>query len=190
MQVGAICKVITVLRTGHTFKIVFVGDAATGKTSLIAKHIDSAFKENYIPTVCANISSKNYRLDGSSVTLMMWDIAGQEGFKKVRTQYYGGATAAFIVYDVTRPKTLQNVRAWLEDIRRFVSSAFQLTLVGNKVDLPREVNREDGEKLAKEIGAEYIETSAKTGENVETAFANMAKKLLAQVLPAPPKKEE
>jgi small GTP-binding protein len=184
MQVGATYKVMVVLRTGHNFKVVFVGDAATGKTSLIAKRVDSSFRENYIPTVCANISTKNQQFDGTSVTLVIWDIAGQEGFKKVRDQYYRGASGAFLVYDVTRPKTFQNVKAWLEEIRRFTPSPLQLTLVGNKVDLSREVKREDGEKLAKGMGADFFETSAKTGENVETAFANMAKKLLAQAPPS------
>jgi small GTP-binding protein len=170
-----------VSRVGRSFKVVFVGDAATGKTSIIAKRVDSTFRENYIPTVCANISTKNHEFDGSSVTLVIWDIAGQEGFKRVRDQYYRGASGAFIVYDVTRTKTFQNVHMWLQEIRRFMSSPLQLTLVGNKVDLPRVVKREDGETFAKEVGADFLETSAKTGENVEIAFANMAKRLLAQV---------
>jgi small GTP-binding protein len=181
---------MAISRTEHTFKVVCVGDAATGKTSLIAKRVNSAFVEDYIPTVCANISTKKYQFNGSSVTLMMWDIAGQEGFKRVRDQYYGGAVAAFIVYDVTRPRTLQNVRAWFEDIRRFMPSPFQLVLVGNKIDLHRQVDKTDGENLAREIGADYLETSAKTGENVDTAFTNMARKLLDKLHLAAPKKEE
>jgi Ras-related protein Rab-8A len=182
--------VIAILVTGRTFKVVFVGDAATGKTSLILKNADSAFREDYIPTICANISAKNYEFDGSSVKLLMWDIAGQEGFKKVRDQYYAGAAGAFIVYDVSRIKTFQTVRSWFEDLRKFISNSFQLTLLGNKLDLPREVKRDDGEKLAKEVGADFVETSAKTGENVKTAFASMAKKLLAQPLPDPQKKQK
>jgi len=189
-QIGATRKVIAVPKPGRNFKVVLVGDMATGKTSLIAKLADSAFRENYIPTVCANISTKNYELDGNTVTLVLWDIAGQEGFKKVRDQYYRGAAAAFIVYDVTKPKSLQNVHTWLEEIRKFMSTAFLLTLVGNKIDLPREVKKEDGEKLAKEFGADFVETSAKTGENVVTAFANMAKKLLDQIPPTPPTRKE
>jgi small GTP-binding protein len=120
----------------------------------------------------------------------MWDIAGQEGFKKVRDQYYTGAAGAFIVYDVSRIKTFQTIRSWFEDLHKFISNSFQLTLLGNKVDLPREVKREDGEKLAKEVGADFVETSAKTGENVKTVFASMAKKLLAQPLPDPQKKQK
>lgn len=171
---------IAIIVTGRSYKVIFVGDAATGKTSLIAKNADSAFQVNYIPTVCANISAKNYEFDGGSVKLLMWDIAGQVGFRRVRDQYYVGAAGAFIVYDVTRVKTFQDVCAWLDEVKKFASNQLQLTLLGNKVDLPREVKREDGEKVAKEIGADFVETSAKTGENVKTAFADMAKKLLTQ----------
>lgn len=170
----------------HVFKTVFVGDPETGKTSIIERHVHSTFKGSYLPTIGANISSKDFDLPGHAVTLVIWDIAGQAGFKNIRERYYTGANAAFIVYDVTRPETFQNVPNWLKDILEFVPDPIPLTLVGNKIDLPREVRREAGESLAKEMEAVFIETSAKTGENVEAAFANLTGKILASVLPAPP----
>jgi small GTP-binding protein len=178
------------LRTRHVFKTVFAGDPATGKTSIVARHISSSFKANYLPTIGAAISSKDYDYAGHSITLMIWDIAGQEIFSSVREKYYGGASAAFIVYDVTRSETFVNVANWFEDVRKFMPGVIQVTLVGNKIDLPRQIDKKAGEKLAKAMGADFIETSAKTGENVETAFANLSKKLLASVLPAAPKKKE
>ena len=177
---GTNLKVIVISRLEYVFKVIFIGDGATGKTSLIAKHAHSSFKENYIPTVCANVSAMSYQIDETSAKLAVWDIAGQEGFKNVRTQYYDGAAAVFVVYDVTRSKTFQDVRVWLEDVLKFVSKPFLITLIGNKIDLAREVKKEDGEKLAKEIGAEYLETSAKTGENVEAVFSAIAQRLVAE----------
>jgi small GTP-binding protein len=185
----AICRVTSMLRARHVFKTVFIGDPATGKTSIVARHVSSSFKENYLPTIGAAISSKDYDYAGHSVTLMIWDIAGQDIFNRVREKYYGGASAAFIVYDVTRSQTFENTPKWFEDMKKFIPGSIQMTLVGNKIDLPREVEKKEGEKLAKAIGADFIETSAKTGENIETAFANLSRRLLAPFLPSQPKKK-
>ncbi len=180
---------IRILRTRHVFKVVIIGDPSVGKTSMVSKHVSAAFKENYIPTLGTNISSKNYNMAGNSVSLMIWDIAGQEIFKTVIEKYFGGANAGFIVYDVTRPETYESVRVWYEEMMRFVPKTTPVIVVGNKTDLPRKVDKKDGEKVAKELEADYIETSAKTGANIDQAFEKITKMLLSQVLKAPPKKK-
>jgi small GTP-binding protein len=189
MKVKAAWYVIVMFKARHVFKVVFAGEPAAGKTSIIARHVTSAFKEGYLPTIGANISSKDYNYAGNSVTLMIWDIAGQELFKQVREKYYSGAAGSFIVYDVSRPETFEAVPKWHEDIRKFIPSNVQLVLVANKIDLPRKVDRKAGEKLAKDLGADYVETSAKTGENIEKTFDDLTRKLLAPFLPAQPKKK-
>nr|MDO8135627.1 Rab family GTPase [Candidatus Njordarchaeum guaymaensis] len=153
-------------RTDYVFKVVFVGDPAVGKTSLVAKHITSSFKDDYIPTLGANITSKDYNIAGRRVTLMIWDVASQERYKKLREKYYMGANAVFIVYDVTRPTTFENVVAWLQDVRGFIHKKIQTVLIGNKIDLTANVDTRTGKRLANRIGAKFVETSAKTGENV------------------------
>jgi small GTP-binding protein len=179
----------SILRARRVFKVIFVGDPSVGKTSMVAKHISSAFRENYVPTLGTNISSKDYNYGGHSVTLMIWDIAGQEMFKAVREKYYSGANAAFIVYDVTRPETFVNVLAWAKDIKSFLPEAIPSIIVGNKTDMEREVDKKDAETVAKHLGAEFLETSAKTGANIDEAFDRIIRKLLSGVLSAPQKKK-
>ena len=182
--------VISILRARHIFKVVFIGDPSVGKTSMVAKHVSAAFKENYIPTLGTNISSKNYSIAGNSVSLMIWDIAGQEVFKTIIEKYFEGTNAAFIVFDVTRPETYYSVNLWYEEMMRFLPKTTPVIVVGNKTDLPRKVDKKDGEKTAQELGADYIETSAKTGSNIDVAFDKIAKKLLSEVLKAPQQKKK
>jgi small GTP-binding protein len=182
-------SVIRILRARHIFKVVFIGDPAVGKTSVVAKHVSAAFKENYIPTLGTNISSKDYNIAGNPVSLMIWDIAGQEIFKTVIEKYFEGANAAFIVYDVTRPETYQSVVVWHEEMMRLLPKTMPVIVVGNKTDLPRRVDRKDGEKIANQLNADYIETSAKTGANIDVAFDRIARKLLSEVMKVPQKKK-
>jgi len=176
-------------KAGFAFKVILVGDPAVGKTAIINRHVSSSFKENYIPSLGTNITSKDYDIDSRYVTLIIWDIAAQERFDNVRSKYYTGAKAAIIVYDVTRPATFDNVTFWFEDLKRFVMENLQMTLIANKIDLPAKVDSEAGKKLASKIGAKFIETSAKTGENVERLFQKLTRDLLGAVLGSSQEKE-
>jgi small GTP-binding protein len=162
----------------YTYKVVFLGDAEVGKTSIVARHSTSFFTEKYMPSIGANITSRDYNIDGKDVTLMIWDIAAQEGFSRVRYDYYQGARAAFIVYDVTRPWTFDDIVFWLDDLKKSVRRKIPILLVGNKIDLPPVVLTSSGHRLADDLGADFIETSAKTGQNIEAAFDRIARKLL------------
>nr|MDO8134692.1 Rab family GTPase [Candidatus Njordarchaeum guaymaensis] len=158
----------------RVFKIVFIGDQGVGKTSLITRYAASTFKTDYIPTLGANVVAKEVSVEKKIVTLIIWDIAGQEIFSGVRDRYYNRANIAAIVYDVTTMSTLKNVKSWLNDLRTYTPSNIPLVLVGNKIDLPnRAVSRAEGEKVAKELRAVYVETSAKTGENVRKLFERL-----------------
>lgn len=174
--------VVNILRAKHIFKVVFVGDPAVGKTSLVARHVRSSFRENYIPSLGANITSNDYLIDNYAVTLLIWDIAGQEIFSSVREKYYGGAKAAFVVYDVTRPETLNGTKIWVDDLKKFVSPDIPLILVGNKIDLERKISRKDGEVFANKLNAQFIETSARTGDNVPEAFREIAEALINKLV--------
>jgi small GTP-binding protein len=165
----------------YNFKVIFLGDAAVGKTSIVAKHVTATFRENYIPSLGANITSREYNIEGKDITLMIWDIAAQEAFSKVRQQYYNGTKAAFIVYDVTRPGTFENVVFWHDDLIDIIRKKIPMILIGNKNDLRAVVQIQSGKRLADDLGADFIETSAKTGENIEMAFKKVIKKLLGAV---------
>ena len=165
----------------YTFKVVFIGDAGVGKTSLVARHISTSFKENYMPTLGANVTSKDYKVKGQTLTLMIWDIAAQEGFNAVRADYYNGARAAFAVYDVTRPGTYDDILFWLDDLKKSLHKKIPIVLIANKIDLPAAVDSKTAEKLAHDLGLDFIRTSAKTGENVEESFRRIVEKLLKAI---------
>ncbi|XP_006763972.1 PREDICTED: ras-related protein Rab-26 isoform X1 [Myotis davidii] len=118
-------------------------------------------------------------VDGMKVKLQIWDTAGQERFRSVTHAYYRDAHALLLLYDVTNKASFDNIQAWLTEIHEYAQHDVVLMLLGNKVDSAQErvVKREDGEKLAKEYGLPFMETSAKMGLNVDLAFTAIAKEL-------------
>jgi len=166
------------------FKIVVLGEAAVGKTSLINQYVEYSFKEDYKPTLGANIIRKDVFIEeiNSKVRLIMWDLAGQEKYNVIRSMYFQGCVGALLVYDVTRPNTFELVNSkWLMDFKKFIKKEGTYILIGNKIDLneQRVVSTEDGKKLANEIQAsDFVETSAKLNQNVETAFKNLVYQIL------------
>ncbi|XP_039963244.1 uncharacterized protein LOC120776556 isoform X2 [Bactrocera tryoni] len=119
-------------------------------------------------------------VDGTRVKLQIWDTAGQERFRSVTHTYYRDAHALLLLYDVTNKTTYDNIRAWLGEIRDYTQDDVVIVLIGNKADCSnseRQVKREDGERLAREHNVPFMETSAKTGLNVELAFSAVARQL-------------
>ena len=123
--------------------------------------------------------------------LSLWDTAGQETYKSVTRSYFRGASGALLVFDLTRKKTFQHVTDWLNDLRQIAEPDIVVVLVGNKADLAqtqsdeeekREVTREEAEEWARRNGVlEYVETSAKSGENVEKAFMRVAERIYQNI---------
>ena len=120
--------------------------------------------------------------------LSLWDTAGQETYKSVTRSYFRGASGALLVFDLSRKQTFQHVTDWLSDLRQIAEPDIVVVLVGNKADLTqrednkREVTREEAEEWARRNGVlEYVETSAKSGENVEKAFMRVAERIFHNV---------
>ncbi|MEE9378537.1 MAG: Rab family GTPase [Candidatus Lokiarchaeia archaeon] len=164
------------------FKIVIIGDAAVGKTSLINRFVENSFSEDYRATLGANIVRKDVNLDNTKVRLIMWDLAGQEKYRVVRSMYFQGCEGALLVYDVTRYHTLDNINnKWLKDYKKHVKKKGAFILIGNKTDLKDQlvIPTERGKELATKIKAShFIETSAKIGENIEEAFSLLVNQIL------------
>jgi small GTP-binding protein len=168
----------------YVFKIVLLGDAAVGKTSLITRYCEGFFEEDYKPTLGANIIRKDVNLEdiNTKVRLIMWDLAGQEKYSVIRSMYFSGCEGALLVYDVTRYNTFDSITSkWLKDFKRYVKKQGVYVLIGNKNDLKehRAVPTEKGKELSKKIKASnFIETSAKLGENIEEAFSLLVNQIL------------
>ncbi|XP_062826658.1 ras-related protein Rab-37 isoform X6 [Anolis carolinensis] len=133
-----------------------------------------------------DVSGKNkvVTVDGVKVKLQIWDTAGQERFRSVTHAYYRDAQALLLLYDITSRMSFDNIRAWLTEIHEYAQRDVVIMLLGNKADVSSErvVRTEDGEALAREYGVPFMETSAKTGMNVELAFLAIAKELKQRAL--------
>ncbi|XP_063327626.1 ras-related protein Rab-37-like isoform X1 [Pelmatolapia mariae] len=165
---------------GIGFTVMLLGDSAVGKTCLLVRFKDGAFLGgNFIATVGIDFRNKVVDVDNLKVKLQIWDTAGQERFRSVTHAYYRDAQALLLLYDITSKPSFDNIRAWLTEIHEHAQKDVVIMLLGNKSDMAAErvVKTEDGEKLAKEYGVPFMETSAKTGVNVDLAFQAIGKEL-------------
>jgi small GTP-binding protein len=170
-------------------KMLLLGDAATGKTSLIKQYIKGSFAKDYKMTIGTDIFTKDVVTDEHNITLSIWDIAGQDRFKFFRQSFYRGASGAMVVFDLTRYPTFNpNVVNWLKELWGF-TGRLPVVLVGNKVDLAdlRNVRKADVQAFADKIPCSYIETSAKTGEQVDDSFRELALAMLEKMIQSQPK---
>lgn len=169
----------------YVFKICVLGPPGAGKTSLIDRYCERRFSTDYKPTLGASIIAKDIAYDNVEVRLVLWDIAGQEKYTQVRSMYLNGAQGAILVYDITRRPTFEEIKNnWISDFRQYAQKGAKYILIGNKLDLfeKRNVSTEDGQALAKELNTDiFLETSARTGENVLKAFESLVKDIIASV---------
>jgi len=163
----------------YLFKYIIVGDTAVGKSCLLLQFTDKRFQPVHDLTIGVEFGSRTVNIDGSQVKLQIWDTAGQEKFRSITRSYYRGTTGALLVYDITRRETFEHLTEWLEDCRKYSNPNMVIMLIGNKCDLEekRAVPREEGEKFAKQHGLFFLETSAKTDQNVDEAFVATAKSI-------------
>jgi Ras-related protein Rab-1A len=122
---------------------------------------------------------RTIELEGKTIKLQIWDTAGQERFRTITSSYYRGAHGIIIVYDVTDMESFNNVKSWLQEIDRFASEHVCKLLVGNKNDMTTKkvVDTAMAKEFADSLGIKFLETSAKTSENVEAAFLEMASEI-------------
>lgn len=168
---------------GLTCKVMLIGDTCVGKTCLLVRFKDNTFLSgSFISTVGIDFRNKVVEVDGTKVKLQIWDTAGQERFRSITRAYYRDAEALLLLYDVTNKSSFENIRAWLAEISEYAHEGVIVMLLGNKADLTAErvVSTEEGERLAKDNDIAFMETSARTGLNVDLAFMAIAKSLKAR----------
>ena len=157
-------------------KIIFVGDAGVGKTTIISRIMDSPFTDAYEPSIGVDFMSKNIKYHGQNIKLQMWDTAGQEKYKGLIPSYVRNSSIVFIVYDISSKTSFDNIPKWINFIKSIENTT--LVLCGNKIDLEsREVKKEVGEEFAKKEGIPFFEVSAKTNENIKNMFYNVVVEL-------------
>ncbi len=166
----------------YVYKLSLIGDGGVGKTSMVQRYVHGIFKADYKATIGTFISKKECKFKelNTSVKFMIWDLAGQNQFQRLWPDYLTDSRAGIITFDLTNKESFENVRKWYDIIDKVTEPNIILILVGNKVDLEdeRQVSTEEGLSLAKELGVYYMETSAKTNENVGELFEWIALQII------------
>jgi len=161
----------------YIFKYIIIGDMGVGKSCLLHQFTENKFMSDSPHTIGVEFGTKIVDVMDKKIKLQIWDTAGQERFRAVTKSYYRGAAGALLVYDVTRRVTYNHLTSWLSDARNLTHPNTIIMLIGNKRDLEseRDVTVEEATKFAQENGLYFMESSAKTGENVEEAFLKTAR---------------
>lgn len=162
-------------------KILLLGDTTVGKSCLVRRFVDDKFDANTATTIGVDFRERAVAWEDGKLRLQVWDTAGQERFRCITPSYYRLAQAVLIVFDITRRRTFEQVETWIQQLELHTPQ-LSWTLLGNKRDLAscREVAHEEAEALARKFGMLYMETSAKTGEQVEEVFLGLAEMVMKQ----------
>jgi small GTP-binding protein len=157
-----------------TYKVILAGDGNVGKTSLVRRYCEGKFDESRILTIGVDFQIKTIQLGDKTMRLSIWDVAGQERFRTFRDQFYTGAMAVALIYDVTSPATFFNLARWRDEISA-IAPGVPMVVIGNKKDLGPVVPPGEAEGWAKYEGRmPFLQTSALTGENIEEFFQGLA----------------
>ncbi|MFX0069541.1 MAG: Rab family GTPase [Candidatus Hermodarchaeota archaeon] len=168
-------------------KIVLAGAKGVGKSSLIARFCDNVFYEKTMATIGVAFKRKKINVDNKvEIELNIWDFGGEEKYRTLFPSYCRGASAALILYDITDKSSLEEIKDWIEIIDENALENEIKVLIGTKIDLKekRAVSKKDANELSRKYSCygTPIETSSKTGENVEEAFLNVARKIISSFL--------
>jgi len=167
----------------YIFKYIIIGDMGSGKSCLLHNFTEGKFVPDSPHTIGVEFGTRIIDVMGKKIKLQIWDTAGQERFRAVTRSYYRGAAGALLVYDISRRATFNHLTSWLTDARNLTTPNTVIMLIGNKSDLDdqRDVTFEEASAFAEENGLIFLETSAKTGQNVEEAFLKTASLIFQNV---------
>ena len=164
------------------YKCIVLGDADVGKTSLILQWVDGTFQ---LKPENIDYKSRILEIGESTIKLQIADTAGQERFRTLTSSYFRETDVIMVVFDLTVAESWKNVTTWIDESTKYANDDALIFLVGNKIDLVEEeadarlVSSDDVQKYIENRGlAGYLETSAKSGKNVDELFMGLVKRLM------------
>lgn len=159
------------------YKIILLGDSGVGKSSIINQYVKNEFINQLPATIGVEFQQKFMTINGEQVKLCIFDTSGQEKFQSISRQYYRNVDGVILVYDITKIQSLINIdRYWIQQLKENAANSYEMILIGNKTDLRNDfaqnhlVSTEMGQNYAKQYSSMFVETSAKTGENLKSAL--------------------
>eukprot|EP01006_Ploeotia_vitrea_P047670 TRINITY_DN67148_c3_g1_i1.p2 TRINITY_DN67148_c3_g1~~TRINITY_DN67148_c3_g1_i1.p2 ORF type:complete len:216 (+),score=29.20 TRINITY_DN67148_c3_g1_i1:1432-2079(+) len=156
-------------------RLVIIGDAGVGKSSLLLRFSDDVFDPSYIATIGVDFRICTLEKNDKIVKCQLWDTAGQERFKTITQSYYRGADGVAVCFDMTDRESFENCAKWLRDISMYSKEGTSKVLIGTKSDLVarRQISKQEAESFAEANGMKFIETSAKVGNAVDDPFHSL-----------------
>lgn len=170
-------------RPEFVFKIIIVGDSGVGKSCLLLRFVDRTFTQLHLNTIGVDFKVCTVELPGGKrAKLQCWDTSGTERFRTVAANYYHGCHGVMLVYDASDSHSFERIRTfWAPEVELHAPTRVPMVLIANKSDLlQHQVSRDDGQKLAAQLGVPFWETSAKQSENVQAVFMDLAKHMEAR----------
>jgi small GTP-binding protein len=167
-----------------SYKFIIIGSSGVGKTAILKRLIENSFTEDSASTIGVEFDSTILAINDRKVKLQIWDTAGQERFRSISKAYYRNAVGVILVFDITDRKSFDELNSWLNDIHTLCDTNAVIQLIGNKADLKshRVVNLAEAESFASHQHMQYLETSARVGENVKEAFVRVATSIMTKGL--------
>jgi Ras-related protein Rab-11A len=168
----------------YLLKIVFAGDCSVGKTSLLRKYTDKLFTLETKPTIGVEFYTKGVEIDNKIIKLQIWDTSGSDRYRAITHAYYRGAKAVILVYDITRLKTFENLKFWIDEVNSIAPNASKI-LIGNKCELNhvRAIPTTTGEVFAKANGCiGFLETSVSMDINIDKVFQEISRHCYTKLL--------
>ena len=163
----------------YLIKILIVGDSTVGKTNFIKKYVENKFNESYFASTGIDLITTSIKIEGKSFKIQIWDTAGQEKYRAMTKNLFLKTQGIVIIFDISNEISFINLKSWMNDIKEECSADIPMILVGNKLDLEdkRVIDKERAMEFAKNEKLEYIETSSKTGENINKALSLIIEKI-------------
>jgi small GTP-binding protein len=179
-------------KRSRTLKIILMGPAAVGKTSIRERYLGKGFRTTHHMTIGADFALKKVKKNDQEFIIQIWDLSGQPAFYEVRKLYYRGTDGMFIIFDLSRMTTLDEIPNWIAEYNKNSETMRPAILIGNKVDLVDDSVDSLSETIMKKIQqldindfieSQHIFTSALTGENIDRAFDLLIDRIVEEESP-------
>ena len=172
-------------------QLLIIGDSTVGKTSLLFRYTEDKFSSQHLATVGIDFFTKDEIFNGKVVRIKVWDTAGQERYKSLTGAFFKNAQGIILVYDVNNLETFENLKYWLQSINLNLGDKTEIKkiILGNKIDLVREVKKDEAEKFALQNGVAYFETSALENKGVLESIRFLVEEVLKDKINPPSNKD-
>lgn len=166
-----------------SYNVALIGPASVGKTTIANELVSKLFSEKYKPTIGASMVKIPYVEEGIEKYLFIWDTAGMEKYKSLTPAYFRDCNCAILVFDYSVPTSLEKAKEWLDFFNETVESRYPILIIGNKIDLPRQIQQQTALEFAQEINSQLLDVSAKTGEGIDKIIPSLIRTLHSFDLP-------